>query len=331
MTSGLSTRIRSKVRARQRLRRATSKARILPGYLILGAQRAGTTSLLNYLLRHPDVCGPAAGGHEVKWSRKEVHFFDERFSRGTDWYRSFFPLAASRRLARLRGGDILAGECTPYYLFHPLVPQRVAATIPDVRLIVLLRDPVDRAYSHYQMMHRSGREKLSFEDALAAEEKRLAAGGELEAGTVEEAQTGKGHRMHHHHRHRAYFARGLYAEQLERWLEHFPHEQLLVIGAEEFFAAPVETCVAVLGFLGLRPYDLTAPAKGPTTTSPNRPWTERETRNRAAYKPIDPALRAVLEQRYAEPNAGLARLLGRDFGWSTPAERSEARAAEREP
>jgi Sulfotransferase family len=285
---------------------------------MLGAQRAGTTSLLNFLLRHPDVCGPAAGAQELSWSRKEVHFFDERFSLGTDWYRSFFPLALSRRIARLRGGDLLAGECTPYYLFHPLVAERVAATIPDARLIVLLRNPVDRAYSHYQMMYRSGREKLSFEDALAAEEERLGGGRELDAGTIE-STWGENRNRKHHHRHHAYFARGLYAEQLERWFRWFPREQFLVLGAEEFFDNPSETCAAVIAFLGLRPYDLTAPSSKPTTTSPNRPWSLRETRNRARYKPLDSELRAVLEQRYAEPNARLAKLLGREFGWSSTA------------
>jgi hypothetical protein len=161
-------------------------------------------------------------------------------------------------------------------------------------------------------MYRSGRETLSFEDALAAEEKRLAGVGEFEA-TVE-GTLGKG-RKWKHHRHRAYFARGLYAEQLERWLRYFPREQLLVLGAEDFFADPSETCATVLAFLGLRPYDLSAPSSRATTASPNRPWSIRDTWNRAKYEPLDSELRAVLEQRYAEPNARLARLLERDFEW----------------
>ncbi|HEU4450782.1 MAG TPA: sulfotransferase domain-containing protein [Gaiellaceae bacterium] len=307
--------LRRRIRPGPRFRLATGRARILPSFLVLGAQRAGTTTLFDHLLRHPDVRGPHAGGDEVEWRRKEVHFFDERFWRGLDWYRSFFPLAASRRIARLRGGDLVAGEATPYYLFHPLVPERVAKTIPEVGLIALLRDPVERAYSHYQMMRRTGREKLSFAEALAAEEERLASAVELAAGEEEGAFGDDRRRRHHHHRHRAYFARGLYAEQLERWLAHFPREQLLVLLAEDLFARPSAVCEDVVAFLGLRPHDLTARSSRATTASPGRPWSKRQTRNRAAYEAISPEVRARLEQRYAEPNARLARLLGPEFAW----------------
>ena len=148
--------------ARRRFRHATRTRRILPSFLIIGAQRAGTTSLFRYLLAHPDVAGPS-GGDAAVWWVKETHFFDEKYSKGLDWYRSFFPLDATRQRRRKRGHDLLAGEATPYYMFHPAVPARAAATLPDVRLIALLRDPVERAYSHYQMMSRTGREKLDFQ------------------------------------------------------------------------------------------------------------------------------------------------------------------------
>ncbi len=222
--------------ARRRFRYATRKRRILPSFLIIGAQRAGTTSLFRYLLAHPDVAGPS-GGDAAVWWVKETHFFDEKFTKGVDWYRSFFPLAATRERYRKRGHDLQAGEATPYYMFHPAVPARVAATLPDARLIALLRDPVERAYSHYQMMSRTGREKLDFEEAVAAEPERLA--GVEEALMSETVQVlPSGHRAHHQHRHRAYFSRGLYADQLERWLEHFDREQLLVVGTEDLLGPP---------------------------------------------------------------------------------------------
>jgi hypothetical protein len=242
----------------------------------------------------------------VNWP-KELHFFDERFSRGVNSYRSFFPLSVARRAARLRGRDLIAGEATPYYLFHPAVPERVAATVPDIRLIALLRDPIERAYSHHQLMYRTGREKLSFEDAVAAETKRLAAAEKHLAGESGEARTAEGHRIHHHHRHRSYLSRGLYAEQLERWLAHFPREQLLVLRAEDFLARPTEIYAEVVAFLGLRP------------------WLPRDFvhRNLGSYAPIDPTLRARLEEYFAEPNARLARLLGRDFAWGSTASPTE--------
>jgi hypothetical protein len=293
--------------ARQQARVATRKIRILPSFLIVGVQRAGTTSLFDYLLRHPDVSGPLAGGAEVSWSRKELHFFDERFWRGIDWYRSFFPTEIRRRVARLRGGDLVAGEATPYYMFHPRVPDRVAATIPDMRIIVLLREPVERAYSHYTMMVRAGRETLTFEEALAAEEKRL-------AGERERVLADPGFRARHHRDH-SYFSRGLYAEQLERWFAHFPREQVLILDADDFFAQPAEVYSEVLAFLGLRPRELGTLQKRATTASPGRPWSKRSTRNRAAYDPIDPVLETQLAERYAEHNARLYTLLGKDFEW----------------
>lgn len=293
-------------RARRRLRRparryrvATRHLRILPSFLIIGAQRAGTTSLFDYLTRHPDVAGPRASKGDVFWS-KELHFFDDRFWRGLGWYRSFFPLALSRRVARLRGGDMVASEATPSYLFHPAVPERVAATLPDVRLIALLRDPIERAYSHYQLMVRTGRETLSFEDALAAESERLA--GEVDRILADPRYTS------HRYRHPAYVARGMYADQVERWLAHFPREQLLVLRAEDFLARPAEVYAETLDFLGLRPWHLD----------------DFTPRNRKPYTAIDPAVRALLEERFAQPNARLARLLGRDFGWESAAARPDA-------
>lgn len=286
--------IRAQVRPRRRVRLATRRLRILPSFLIIGAQRGGTTSLLDALRRHPDVRGPTAGESFIRL-RKELHFFDQHYDMGVDWYRSFFPLSARCRLARARGRNIVVGESTPYYMFHPEVPRRVAETMPDVRLIALLRDPVERAYSHHQHRCRAGREPLSFAEALAAEEKRLRGGDHL-------ILTNRRYRRHHFHR--AYFRRGLYAEQLERWLEHFPHEQLLVLRSEDFFERTTETYAEVLAFIGARP------------------WQPDEFfhRNNASYAPIDPAVRAALERRYAEPNAKLAELLGRDFGWGRPAE-----------
>jgi Sulfotransferase domain len=286
------------------LRHAMSRARILPSYLIIGAQRAGTTSLFDSLCRHPDVAAPTASS-EVDWF-KELHFFDDSFWRGIDWYRASFPLVSSRSIARLRGGDLITGEASPSYLFHPGVPARVAATLPDVRLIALLRDPVERAYSHYQLMQRKQWEPLSFEDALAAEEERLA--GEEERIIADPRY------FSFHYRHHSYVKRGLYADQLESWFVHFPREHLLVLRAEDFFARPADVFAEVLAFLALRPWKLDDFVR----------------RNRATYQPIDPAVRARLTARFAEPNARLARLLGRDFGWDSAVPEAGAVAHEAE-
>jgi lipopolysaccharide transport system ATP-binding protein len=276
---------------RARIRRvsglATKRVRALPSFLIIGAQRAGTTSLFYYLCSHPDVARPAT---------KEIHFFDDNYWRGIDWYRSFFGLSFGR--ARV------TGEATPYYLFHPAVPTRVAATIPDVRLIALLRNPVDRAYSHYHKMRRMGIERLSFKKALAAEERRL-------AGEEERLLADARYRSTHHRRH-AYVGRGLYADQLEHWLASFPREQLLVLLSDDFFARPGEVYAQTVEFLGLPPWQPEA----------------LEDRNPASYKALAPEIRAGLEARFAEPNARLAGLLGRDV-WapSAPTQSSASSSA----
>lgn len=171
----------------------------LPGMVIVGAMRAGTTSLFSFLARHPQVAASFC---------KEVHYFDLRFHHGPAWYRCQF-----RRPRRLAGGRAIGIESSPYYMFDPRVPGRMAALVPDVKLVFLLRDPVERAFSHYRKNCRDGREPLSFADALAAEDERLA--GEEERMLHDPAYLSGLHQYY------SYAARGRYAEQLIRWRQHF--------------------------------------------------------------------------------------------------------------
>ena len=185
---------------------ATSRWRPLPDFLIIGAHRAGTTSLHDALFRHPCIVPNFPRLQRIKG----VRFFDEHFYRGTDWYRSHFATSASRRvLERLRGAPILAGEASPYYLFHPLAAERAFAVVPAAKLIVLLRDPVDRAYSHWRRERREGREPLErFEDAIAAEDGRLA--GEVERIAASDRYYSYAHENF------SYLTQGLYADGLQR-------------------------------------------------------------------------------------------------------------------
>ena len=186
--------------------KATSSVRPLPDFLVIGAQKAGTTALYAYLRWHPGIGGPS-------W--KEVSFFDRHYRRGEAWYRGHFPNALRGWIAeRSNGRPLVVGEASPSYMFHPLAPQRVHDLVPDVRLIALLRNPADRAYSHYQHEVALGREPLSFEQALDAEEERLR--GEVERMTDDPSYFS--HEWWDH----TYPARGRYAEQLERWFAVFP-------------------------------------------------------------------------------------------------------------
>ena len=212
--------------------RATSAARPLPDFLILGAQKAGTTALYSYLRRHPSITGPS-------W--KEVSYFDRHYARGEAWYRGNFP-----NKARTRGK--LVGEASPSYVFHPLAPQRVRELVPEARLVVLVRNPVDRALSHYQHEVALGREPLSFEDALAAEDERLR--GEEERLLADPRYFSREWWSH------TYRARGRYAEQLERWLAVFPQEQLLIVPSDDLADDPAGAHARVLDFLGAPPQRL---------------------------------------------------------------------------
>ncbi len=264
-------------------RRATERSRILPGYLIVGAQRAGSTSLFSYLSSHPLVGAPTL---------KEVHFFDEHYAEGLAWYRRHMPSGRWRRSVSERTGrSPIVGEASPYYLFHPAVPARVIVALPAVRLIALLRDPVARAYSHYQHERAQGREPLPFLEALESEPARLA--GE------ESRLLGDPSYRSPAHKNQSYASRGLYAEQLERWFDVFPREQILVLRSEDLFSEPARTYARVLEFLELEPFD----------------GLDFEIMNRRSYPTLDPAARAWLRDRFREPNHRLRELLGSEFVW----------------
>ncbi len=252
---------------------ATARLRPLPDFLILGAQKAGTTALYAYLRRHPAVTGPS-------W--KEVSYFDRHYRRGTAWYRGNFPL---------RSDGLIVGEASPSYLFHPQAPERVAALLPEARLIALVRDPVERAYSHYQHEVSLGREPLPFDEALEREEERL-------AGEVERMRADPGYFSHAWWNY-TYLARGRYAEQLERWQARFPADRLLVVANDDLAERPAETYARVLDFLGAAPHELDVYPR----------VYDRD------YPPMSPETERRLTDYFADANLRLYELLGRDLGW----------------
>jgi hypothetical protein len=275
---------------------ATAEARPLPDYLIIGAKRSGTTSLHRWLLAHPDVLPlfPSARVLPLRADIKGVHYFDAHPERSVRWYRSHFPTRASRALAARRSGArVVAGEATPYYLHHPHAPARAAAVVPDARLIVLLRDPVERAWSHWKEQRRRGFEPLAtFEEAIEAEPARL-------AGEAERMADDPGYRSFAHE-HRSYVTTGRYLEPLARWQAAFPPGQLLVLRSEDAFADPQGTFTRVLDFLGLRPFRLADP----------QPF------NRIAGD-LAPATRARLAAALGPDTAALEAHLGRPLAWTS--------------
>jgi hypothetical protein len=243
----------------------------LPDFIVIGAQRAGTTSLFRYLAEHPDVGVP---------EEKELHFFTYNFGKGAEWYREQFPEDGS-----------VTGEATPYYLFHPRAHERMAELVPDAKLLVLLRNPVDRAYSQWAFVRTEGHEPLSFENALEAEEQRLA--GEVERMLADGTYFSFEHQYH------SYLSRGRYAEQLQQWLGAFPRERFLILRSEDLYDDPAGAYAEALRFLGLRPWTPTA--------------FERYNPSEAAA--MDPKTRRSLEERFRPLNARLYDVIGRDMAW----------------
>ncbi len=254
--------------------RTDAFAATAPDFIIVGAQRGGTTSLHAYLSAHPLVRTP---------STKELHFFTDRFERGHSWYLSQFP-------APLPPG-ILTGEATPYALFHPLAPERARQIAPEAKLIALLRNPVDRAYSHYLLERSRGFEPLEFSAALDAEAGRLA--GEEAAILRCPTYLGAAHKRY------SYLARGDYAPQLERWLAHFPRDQMLVLRSEDLYEQPRETFARVAVFLGIE-------------SGLDTPFLAH---NRTNGPPMIPAIRARLSEYFAPRNARLVQLMDWERGW----------------
>ena len=270
-------------RREKQVRRWTRWFRILPSFIIIGAMRCGTTSLYAYLCEHPQVL-PAA--------KKEVRFFDRRFQRGLGWYRSRFPLLTTKSWRSVRcHRPAITGEASPYYLYHPQIAGRIAATLPDVKLIVLLRNPADRAYSHYQLTVRSDREPLSFQEAIRKQDQRLRRSRERANG--DDPYRSRAYRLY------SYVDRGIYVDQLRAYDAFLAKQQMLVLKSEDLFEKTQETYDVVLRFLGLSPWKLRS----------------IEPRHAGSYSREKPPGYDELREFYAPHNQRLYEYLGRDLGW----------------
>jgi hypothetical protein len=271
--------------------RLTAQRRMLPSFLICGGQRCGTTSLYRALAGHPAILKAVL--------HKGVHYFDVGYERGMRWYRGHFPL--TRTAAKVRewyGVPAQTFESSPYYMYHPHAIARIAEDLPDVRLIVLVRDPVERAYSqHAHEVARGFETEPDFGRALALEPTRLR--GVLDRMLADPAYYSFAHQHH------AYRARGEYVTYLESMAALLGRDRIHVVDSEAFFTDPQPAYDAALHFLGL-------PA--PTLLGAEHPaFEQHNARPRAAR--MDPGVRAMLTEHYAPYDARLASWLGRRLSW----------------
>jgi hypothetical protein len=252
----------------------------LPDFVIFGAKKAGTTSFYDLLTQHP---------HVEPGALKGTYYFNDCYDESIEWYRRCFPSPRWKD-----GRRSLTGEATPKYILHPLVPERMVKVLPQVRLIVLLRNPIDRAYSDYQQqVVKERKETRTFEEAIGAEERRLfekegkTSGHEERVNLNDVIYT-------------QYLSRGIYADQLPPWSKVFGDEQILMLKSEDFFEHTRDTLKLALKFLDLPDWEPEA-------------W---KIRNKGKYEQkMDPATRRHLEDFFEPHNRRLYEYLGVDFGW----------------
>lgn len=268
------------------LGRASAPLRVEPTFLLVGAQRAGTTSLFRALLEHPNVLRPNL--------HKGVNYFDVNYGRDWSWYLGHFPLKATARRCRPPGrqqAEIF--EASGYYMFHPHAATRIAERLPEVRIVAMVRDPVERAYSAYKHEFARGFETETFERALDLEDARV----EPELQHMLDDPTYQSNT----YRHQAYRRRGRYAEQLQRFADLIGRERIHVIESERFFAAPAKQFVGLLDFLEL----------------PRRLPQSFDQFNARPGTPISPSIESRLFEYFRPHDLALTDFLGRPPVWSS--------------
>jgi Sulfotransferase domain len=261
----------------------TAPMRALPDYLIVGAMKAGTSFLYWLLTQHPQVL-PA--------SDKEVNFFDYQYDRGLAWYRTNFPwISDMKKRSRETGLPTFCGEASPYYMFHPHAARRIAQHLPNVKIIMLLRNPVDRTYSHYHHQVRLGQETVSFEEAVRLEPQRLL--GERERILADEKYKSFNYPGY------SFMARGVYIDQVLEYHRYFPKERMLIIRSEDLFTDVLDVFYRVQDFIGMKRW----------TPSYIRPI------NMGRYKKEPGPTLDYLKEYFKPHNQRLYEYLGVDYGW----------------
>jgi hypothetical protein len=266
--------------------RITAPARMLPSFLLCGGQRCGTTSLYRALAAHPVVLKAVL--------HKGVHYFDTSYHRGMSWYRGHFPMQRTAMKVEQRYGvPAQTFESSPYYMYHPHAVARIARDLPVVRLVVLVRDPVERAYSqHAHELARGFESEPSFARALSLEPARLQ--GQQERLLADPTYYSFAHQHH------AYRARGEYATYLDEMARRLGRDRILVLESERFFTTPAETYAQLLDFLDL-----------PSFTPPT--FTRHNARPRPA--PMDTHIRQTLSDHYTPHDHRLTAWLGHPPAW----------------
>lgn len=240
----------------------------LPDYIIIGETKCGTTSFFNYLIQHPQILDTYGNGDEVDsaYRTKEIRFFDRYFDRGLDWYKSCFPET---------GPGQITGEATPMYMYRTTALRRIHKMLPKIKLIVQLRNPIDRLYSNYMHNHKW---VPGWTDKYTSFRHFLDSAHDVDYYLID---------------------KGLYAQTLKRWFEYFPRKQFFIFTKEELAEDAQKVYSAALNFLNVAEYQL--------------PLFKQFRKNE--YPPMEEEIRRELVEFYRPYNAQLESLLKRPLNW----------------
>ena len=241
-----------------------------PNFIIIGQAKCGTSSLYNYLTQHPQIL-PAL--------KKEIAFWNVKsnFDKGLDWYLAHFPTITSEE-------SLITGEATPFYLDSKSIAKHIGQIFPNIKFIILLRNPIDVVISDYYMRVRLSRESSSLKKAILS-------------GLDNPIHTSNTDLSHFHDN--RYLRRGRYIEFISQWMDVFPKQQFLILRSEDFFVDPANTVNQVFKFLEVEPYQLQA--------YPNK--------NKGSYPPISQSTRQTLSDYFRPFNQQLEEYLDRKFNW----------------
>tara|TARA_B100002049_G_scaffold44345_1_gene30587 strand:- start:73 stop:963 length:891 start_codon:yes stop_codon:yes gene_type:complete len=269
-------------------RKMTSRLRQLPDFIIIGAGRAGTTALYSYLIQHPLIAAALTDNNE---SVADLHFFEYIISNNIQWYKSHFPILFSK--SNKHKNSFITGEYTSTYMYHPDVPKRIFNLLPKIKLIVILRNPIDKAYSTYQQQFRFGEYTTSFEDTINAEFRRIDLNKdfpELNSNNYDFENFVAQNIIRH----------GVYADYLETWLKIFDRKQILILNSDDLKKSTKETLRRVFNFLNVSNYDIKDTSQV----------------NVGKYPTINKITRKKLIEFFKPHNQRLNKLLDTEFDWN---------------
>lgn len=266
---------------KQKFRGITSPLRVLPDFIIIGAMKSGTTSLYYNISQHSNI-------YEAAYD--EIGFFDDNFDLGLLWYKSMFPSIFKKKISKFKNKEFLTGEDTPFYFWKENAVNRIQKILPNVKLILILRNPIDRAYSNYTDKINRGTETTEFDEVVK---------NEIAFIQNKSSKLKKNNLLTDIITEPAYLAKGIYVKQLELWTKKFPLEQIHILSTEKMAKDPFKTLENVFEFLEISKESIKIP----------------ELRKKKEYSPMNSETRKLLIEFFKPYNEELYKMINQRFEW----------------